>query len=138
HIKSTAGQASVDGSAVTVNVGDLAPGSKATIEIPVSVSADAASHISNQASATYGGATDAIQSNAFIAQVAAPASGPASPQQQPAQAPQGSQANPPAKQAESQPAAPQPAPQDKAKEAPAGNTQAAQPNKAQAAQPNTQ
>jgi uncharacterized repeat protein (TIGR01451 family) len=82
-IKSSLGKVSADTAAgtVTVNVDSLAPGSKATIEIPVSVRSDAGGNLSNQASANYDGAQAPVQSNAYIAQVAAPLAGPA---QQPA------------------------------------------------------
>ncbi|MFL5732959.1 MAG: DUF11 domain-containing protein [Chloroflexia bacterium] len=112
-IQATTGRVSVDSGTIKVNVGDMAAGSKATVEIPVSVSPSAGSNLSNQASVAYKESADPVQSNAYIAQVAAPVSGPANsqPQQQPAapaqvpaQAPAKAQpANPPASQPKSEP-----------------------------------
>ncbi|HYP20422.1 MAG TPA: hypothetical protein VEY08_10130, partial [Chloroflexia bacterium] len=87
--KSSAGSVKVEGDTVKADVGDLAPNEKVRVEIPVSVGSGAGSNISNQASALYNGASDPVQSNAYIAQVAAPASGPAEsqPQSQPQQPP---------------------------------------------------
>lgn len=94
-VKSPGGKVTVEGGKVTIAVGDIAPGEKSTIEIPAKVQDSTAKNVSNQASATYAGAADAVQSNAYIAEVAEPVSGPASGSaQQPANsqpaAPQGS------------------------------------------------
>lgn len=103
---STVGTVQVQGNLVTAQVGDLAPNAKATIQIPALVTSSAGSSLSNQANAQYKGASEAVRSNAFISQVAAPATGPApsQPAQQPAGGEQGSQQGaPPAQQAQSQP-----------------------------------
>jgi uncharacterized repeat protein (TIGR01451 family) len=131
--KSTAGSISVDGNVVTAQVGNLAPNAEATIEIPVSVSAAPAGSLSNQASARYNGASDPVQSNAYIAQVAEPLAGSpppqpegqaaAPPQQPPANEQTGAPtdsgsksaaANPPASQSQTQPNTAPVAPQGKA------------------------
>jgi uncharacterized repeat protein (TIGR01451 family) len=121
---STHGSIAVEGNNVTVQIGDLAPNAKAVVEIPVSISKDAGSNLSNQASAQYQGAASPVSSNAYIAQVAAPLTGgPASPpQSQPAAPPQ------------TQPQAPaQTQPQ-----APANNPPASQPAQPPASQPKSQ
>ncbi len=74
--RSDTGAVSVQGNTVTAQVGDLAPNTTIKVEIPASVAQDAGSNLSNQASANYTGASDAVQSNAYISQVAEPASGP--------------------------------------------------------------
>ena len=97
-VKSSAGKVSADaaGGTVTVSVDSLAAGEKATIEIPVSVKSGAGGNLSNQASAQYDGSQGAVQSNAYIAQVAAPLTGPSQGQsQQPAQQPASSQPSAP-------------------------------------------
>lgn len=121
--KSTSGSLSVDGNTVTAQVGNLGPNSEVVIEIPVSVSATTAGSLSNQASAKYQGASDPVQSNAYIAQVAEPLTGsnpappktdtqPSSPAQQPAKDPlappsdssaKAPAVNPPASQQQAQP-----------------------------------
>lgn len=127
-IKATAGQVSLDSGTVTVTIGDLAPGSKTSIEIPISVSTGTGSNLSNQASATYNGATDVVQSNAYIAQVAAPLAGPPESQpQQPAQQPAQQQAAPPSGAANPpavQPQNPVAAPESEAASDTQNNTQA--------------
>lgn len=75
-VKSTAGSVFVEGNTVTAQIGALAPQSKAVVEIPVKIGAEVGSSVSNQVSVRHGGAGDAVQSNAYIAQVAAPISGP--------------------------------------------------------------
>lgn len=81
-IKSSAGDVAVDGATVTVRLGEVASGAKATVEIPVKVADSAGSNISNQASLAHSGASEAVLSNAYIAQVAAPLTGPSAPQPQ--------------------------------------------------------
>ncbi len=136
QVKSTSGKVSADGdsSTVTVNLESLAPGSKATIEIPVSVKQNAGSNLSNQASAQYVGASSPVQSNAYIAQVAslsAPEQGQLQQSaEQPAAGQQGS-ANAPAAPAPVQPAAPQ----NTGDKAPAANPPAAKPQQPAASQP---
>lgn len=83
--RSDAGAISIQGNTVTAQVGDLAPNTSVKIEIPASVAQDAGSNLSNQASANYTGASDAVQSNAYISQVAEPASGPPPAQNQQAE-----------------------------------------------------
>ncbi len=83
--RSDAGAISIQGNTVTAQVGDLAPNTSVKIEIPASVAQDAGSNLSNQASANYRGASDAVQSNAYISQVAEPASGPPPAQNQQAE-----------------------------------------------------
>ncbi len=121
---STAGSVSVEGNVVTAQVGDLPPNSGATVEIPVSVVQNAGGSLSNQASAQYTGANSPVQSNAYIAQVAAPEEGPAPSQpQQPATNPP---ANPPAN------------PQAARPSGPAANPLANSPSNSPAAKPQTQ
>src|SRR5439155_19316576 len=76
RVKAGSGQVSVESGTVKVDVGDLAAGAKTTVEIPVSVNPGTGSNLSNQASATYKEAPEPVQSNAYIAQVAAPLAGP--------------------------------------------------------------
>jgi uncharacterized repeat protein (TIGR01451 family) len=129
---STHGSIAVEGNNVTVQIGDLAPDGKAVVEIPVSVSTEAGSNLSNQASAQYQGAPSPVNSNAFIAQVAAPLSG------APAAPPQSQPAAPPAAQPQ-QPAASQPeAPARTQPQAPAKNPAAGQPAQPPASQPKSQ
>ncbi|HET6261254.1 MAG TPA: DUF11 domain-containing protein, partial [Chloroflexia bacterium] len=135
--KSSAGSVKVEGDTVKADVGNLAPTEKVRVEIPVSVGSGAGSNISNQASALYNGASDPVQSNAYIAQVSAPASGPAEsqpqspPQHPPASQPQQPPASQPSGPASNPPAAP---PADNSK-APAENPPAAQPQQPPASQP---
>jgi cobalamin biosynthesis Mg chelatase CobN len=53
-------------------VGELAPNGAARVEIPVRVGPEAGGALSNQASVVYKQSTEAVQSNAYIAQVAEP------------------------------------------------------------------
>ncbi|HEX9990566.1 MAG TPA: hypothetical protein VGE45_19075 [Chloroflexia bacterium] len=135
--KSSAGSVKVEGDTVKADVGNLAPNEKVRVEIPVSVGSSAGSNISNQASALYNGASNPVQSNAYIAQVSALASGPAEsqPQSQPQQPPASQPQQPPASQpsgpASNPPAAP---PADNSK-APASNPPASQPQQPPASQP---
>ncbi len=76
HAGSTSGDVSISGNLVTVQVGDVAPQAKVTVQIPVQVSTAALNNISNQASAAFQGSSDAVQSNSYVAEVAAPATGP--------------------------------------------------------------
>lgn len=128
-VKASGGTVTVNGSTVTINVGDVPAGAKTTIEIPAKVATGADKHISNQASATYAGASDAVQSNAYIAEVAEPVSGPAQqpqaqqPAQQPAQQQSAPAANQPAASQSSGAQSPQKSPaQSQQVPAKAGNT----------------
>jgi uncharacterized repeat protein (TIGR01451 family) len=129
---STAGSLAVQGNNVTVQLGDLPANSKAVVEIPVSVNNGASSNLSNQASAAYQGAPGTVNSNAYIAQVAAPPAGlPASqpqsqPQQPPASNPQVPSQTQPQQPAQSQP------------QAPAANEPASQPKAPPKSQPKSQ
>jgi uncharacterized repeat protein (TIGR01451 family) len=129
--KSTSGSLSVDGNTVTAQVGNLGPNSEAVIEIPVSVSATTAGSLSNQASARYQGASDPVQSNAYIAQVAEPLTGsnPAPPKTEaqpasPAQQPGKDQLAPPADSSAKAPAVNPPASQQQAQPQKQPQTQA--------------
>ncbi len=118
--KSSTGSVDVSGNSVIAQVGNLAPNEKVIIEIPVTVSQDAGGSLSNQASVNYTGGTDAVQSNAYIAEVAGPTTG--SPAEPPAQPPSSQPAQPPAIQPE----------------APASNPPVAQPKQPEASQPEKQ
>lgn len=119
--KSSTGSVEVSGNNVTAQVGNLAPNEKVVIEIPATVSQDAGGSLSNQASVQYTGGTSAVQSNAYIAEVAGPTTG--SSAGQPAQPPLSQPAQPPATQPE----------------APVANPPAAvQPQQPEASQPNKQ
>ena len=100
--KSSTGSVDVSGNSVTAQVGNLAPDEKVIIEIPVTVSQDAGGSLSNQASVNYTGGADAVQSNAYIAEVAGPTTGSSAqpPAQPPAAKPEAPAANPPAVQPE--------------------------------------
>lgn len=96
--RSTHGTVFIQGNSVTVQVGVLAPNTKAVVEIPVSVSRDAATaNLSNQASAQYQGAPAPVGSNPYVAQVSAPltSQNPAPQQQPPASPPQEKPQSPP-------------------------------------------
>jgi uncharacterized repeat protein (TIGR01451 family) len=73
-ITSSVGQATVSGIGVTVQIGDLNPNDTVVVTIPATISDGTLSNVSNQASALYTGVTDAIMSNAYVAQVAQAAS----------------------------------------------------------------
>jgi uncharacterized repeat protein (TIGR01451 family) len=135
--KSSAGSVQVEGDTVKADVGNLAPNEKVRVEIPVSVGSGAGSNISNQASALYNGASDPVQSNAYIAQVSAPASGPAAsqPQSQPQQPPASQPQQPPASQPSGPSSNPPAAPQGDNPQAPAQNPPASQPQQPPASQP---
>ena len=106
--RSTHGTVFIEGGRVTVQVGTLPPQGRAVVEIPANVAGDAGSSVSNQASVEYEGASSAVQSNSFVAQVAAPV---AAPPEAPAQAPAQTQPQAPAQApAQSQPQAPVQAP----------------------------
>ncbi|HUP28457.1 MAG TPA: hypothetical protein VM409_08485 [Chloroflexia bacterium] len=106
--KTSSGALAISGSSVTAQVGNIGPDEKVTIQIPVVVSQDAGGSLSNQASVQYNGSESAVQSNAYIAEVAAPVTGgvasepqapaPSQPQQPVAEQPQAPAANPPAQQ----------------------------------------
>ncbi|MEO8287963.1 MAG: hypothetical protein ABI670_16160 [Chloroflexota bacterium] len=134
--KSTHGSIAVEGNNVTVQIGDLAPNVKAVVEIPVSVGNNAGNNLSNQATAQYDGAAAPVNSNAYIAQVAAPLAGPsgsqpaAPPASQPQTEPQATPASAPAAPQNSQPQTPP--------QAPPSNPPASQPQQPPAAsQPQT-
>jgi uncharacterized repeat protein (TIGR01451 family) len=74
QMRSTHGSVAVTDNTVTAQVGELAPNGTAQVEIPVLVGPEAASALSNQASAVYKQSSQAVQSNAYIAQVAEPLS----------------------------------------------------------------
>ncbi len=142
--KSTNGAVAVSGNTVTVQVGDLAPNTTARVEIPVNVNGTAANNLSNQASAIYKDAPEAVQSNAFVSQVAEPLAGPpaSQPQQPTANQPQQPAAQPPA----GQPSAPQgsqsssqpDSQQATAPKAPPANNPASQPQQPAASQTKSQ
>ncbi|HST05099.1 MAG TPA: hypothetical protein VLQ48_10220 [Chloroflexia bacterium] len=69
-VSSSVGQATVSGSSITVQIGDLNPNDTVVVTIPATLSDGSLPNISNQASALYTGVTDAIMSNAYVAQVA--------------------------------------------------------------------
>ena len=121
---SSAGSIAVQGNTVTAQVGDLAPDAKVVVEIPVSVGKEVGSNISTQASAQYGGASDPVQSNAYIAQVAEPASAP--PNNIPASPPQEKPQDKPQEQPKEQP---QTKPQDSSKQQPPQSKPANTPQK---------
>lgn len=121
--KSSTGTVDISGNSVTAQIGNLAPNEKVIIEIPATVSQDAGGSLSNQASVNYTGATDAVQSNAYIAEVAGPTTGSSS--EAPAQ---------PAPQPEAQVANPS-APEPVAPAAPEANPPADQPKAPEASQP---
>lgn len=130
---STQGSVAVSGNTVTVQVGDLAPNATANVQIPVNVNGTAVNNLSNQASAVYNEAPEAVQSNAFISQVAEPLAGPpAAPPQQPANSqPQQPASQPPA----NPPAAPQDSQQAASPQAPSADKPASQPQQPAASQP---
>jgi uncharacterized repeat protein (TIGR01451 family) len=98
--RSTHGTVFIEGSRVTVQVGTLPPDGRAVVEIPVSVAGQAGMNITNQATVEFTGADTPVQSNSFVAQVAAPL---AAPEQAPAE----SQPQAPAESpAQTQPQAP--------------------------------
>ncbi len=66
---SSTGSVAVEGNNVTAQLGEIAPNAKVVVEIPVSVSTDAGSNVSNQVSVMLSGVTDPVRSNAYIAQV---------------------------------------------------------------------
>lgn len=105
--KSSLGAVAVAGNIVTVQVGDLAPNTTAKVEIPVSVNGTAANNVSNQASAVYKEAPEAVQSNAFVSQVAEPLAGASQPQQPAPSQPQAPADSQPQQPASQPPAAPQ-------------------------------
>lgn len=72
QLRSTHGSVAVDSNTVTAHVGELAPESTAKVEIPVKVGTESGGSLSNQASAVYSQSSEAVQSNAYIAQVAEP------------------------------------------------------------------
>ncbi|HVF99332.1 MAG TPA: hypothetical protein VND68_05805, partial [Chloroflexia bacterium] len=72
QMRSTHGSVAVTDNTVTAHVGELAPNGTAQVEIPVLVGPEAGSALSNQASAVYKQSSEAVQSNAYIAQVAEP------------------------------------------------------------------
>ncbi len=140
QVKSSEGKVTVDVNTgvITLNLDSIAAGSKATVEIPVTVKSDAGSNISNQASAKYTGSDNPTQSNAYIAQVAAPLSGTSgsvqNPAQKPADQPASGQQNNAQAGSSAQPPANQPAaPQDTTAKAPVSNPPAAQPKQQPAA-----
>jgi outer membrane biosynthesis protein TonB len=122
HARTSAGAVAVQGNSVTAQLGDMAPDAKVVVEIPVSVGTEAGTNISTQASAQYAGASNPVQSNAYIAQVAEPQTGvstqpqtdpPAKPQeQQPQTKPQEvpPQAKPQEQQPQTKPVESKPAP----------------------------
>jgi len=142
HTQTSAGAVAVQGNTVTAQVGDLAPNTKVTVEIPVSVGTEVGNNISTQASAQYQGAADPVQSNAYIAQVAeasgAPTgSGPSSPpktepQAKPQEAPKEQPQQPQSKPQE-KPAQPQSKPANTGQESKPANT----PTKQNAPMPQT-
>ena len=67
--KTSTGSLAIEGNNVTAELGAIAPNTKVVVEIPVSVSPDAGSNVSNQASLVHDGTTDPVRSNAYIAQV---------------------------------------------------------------------
>lgn len=69
-ITSSAGQVSVNGAIITVQIGDLSASETVVVTIPATVSDGGLSNVSNQASALYTGVTGSIMSNAYVAQVA--------------------------------------------------------------------
>ncbi len=131
---STHGAVVVSGNTVTVQVGELAPDATARVQIPVQVAGSAANNLSNQASAVYRDAPEAVQSNAYISQVSEPASGPP-PQQAPTEQPaQPSEATP--QPTVGQPQQPTPQPANEQAEPTAGTPPTAAPvNPPPAAQP---
>jgi len=139
--KSSTGSVEVSGNEVTAQVGNLAPNEKVVIEIPATVSQDAGGSLSNQASVQYTGGTAAVQSNAYIAEVAGPTTG--SPEGQTAQPPSSQPAQPPVTQPEAsvsnppvaQPQQPEASQPNKQVEAPPKSQSAAPPAKAPVKQP---
>lgn len=93
RLDATAGSVTSEGSTVTARVGDLAPEGKVLVKVPVKVLPEAGTSVSSQASASYAGVTEPVQSNSYSAQVltaqvtAQPVTGaaPAAPASPPAQ-----------------------------------------------------
>jgi cobalamin biosynthesis Mg chelatase CobN len=121
--RSTQGTVFIEGNRVTVQAGSIAPDAVAVVEIPVTVAGDVGASVANQASVQYAGAAAPVQSNSFVAQVAAPAAAPAESQPEaPVQAPAQTQPQAPA---QTQPQAPaQTQPQAPAQAQPAAPAQA--------------
>ncbi|MEA2576336.1 MAG: hypothetical protein QOH93_3634 [Chloroflexia bacterium] len=72
RMRSTHGSVAAEGNTVTASLGEVAANSTAQVEIPVQVGPEVNSALSNQASAVYKQSSEAVQSNAYIAQVAEP------------------------------------------------------------------
>jgi hypothetical protein len=139
--RSTHGTVFIEGSRVTVQVGTLPPDGRAVLEIPVSVAGQAGMSITNHATVQFTGADTPVQSNSFVAQVAAPV---AAPEQAPAesqpQAPAETQPQAPAQTqpqapAQAQPQAPVQAPAQTQPQAPAQSQPQAPAKKPVAAPP---
>jgi uncharacterized repeat protein (TIGR01451 family) len=114
--RSTHGTVFIEGSRVTVQVGTLPPDGRAVLEIPVSVAGQAGMSITNHATVQFTGADTPVQSNSFVAQVAAPV---AAPEQAPAQSqPQAPAQTQPQAPAQTQPQAPAQAPAQSQPQAP--------------------
>lgn len=105
--KSSLGAVAVAGNIVTVQVGNLAPNTTAKVEIQVNVNGTATTNLSNQASVVFKEAPEAVQSNAFISQVAEPLAGALQPQQPAPSQPQAPANSQPQQTAPQTPTAPQ-------------------------------
>jgi uncharacterized repeat protein (TIGR01451 family) len=93
-VTSSVGQVSVNGSSITVQIGDLNPNDTVLVTIPATIAGAGLSNVSNQASALFTGVTEAVMSNAYVAQIAQAVAPTDTPQSEPTSEPEGTATTP--------------------------------------------